>query len=56
MEAIKAMKKGKAAEIDNIPAEILQVDPHLAQKCCIHFSWIYGRKKDFLRTGKRVLL
>jgi hypothetical protein len=24
------MKKGKAAGIDNIPAEILQVDPHLS--------------------------
>jgi hypothetical protein len=30
MEAIKAMKKGKTAGIDNIPAEILQVDPHLS--------------------------
>jgi hypothetical protein len=30
MEAIKAMKKWKAAGIDNIPAEILQVDPHLS--------------------------
>jgi hypothetical protein len=29
-EAIKAMKKGNAAGIDNIPAEILQVDPHLS--------------------------
>jgi hypothetical protein len=30
IEAIKAMKKGKASGIDNIPAEILQVDPHLS--------------------------
>jgi hypothetical protein len=30
IEAIKAMKKGKAAGIDNIPAEILQVDPHVS--------------------------
>jgi hypothetical protein len=36
IEEIKAVKKGKAAEIDNIPSE--------------------GRNKDFLRTGKRVLL
>jgi hypothetical protein len=26
------MKKGKAARIDNIPADILQVDPHLSAK------------------------
>jgi hypothetical protein len=30
MEAVKAMKKVKAAGIDNNPAEILQVDPHLS--------------------------
>jgi hypothetical protein len=30
IEAIKAMKKGKAAGIDNIPTEILQADPHLS--------------------------
>jgi hypothetical protein len=30
IEAIKAMKKGKAAGIDNIPAEVLQGDPHLS--------------------------
>jgi hypothetical protein len=30
IEAIKTMKKGEAAGIDNIPAEILQVDPHLS--------------------------
>jgi hypothetical protein len=28
-EAIKAMKRGKAAGVNNIPTEILQVDPHL---------------------------
>jgi hypothetical protein len=30
IEAIKTMKKGKAAGIDNILAEILEVDPHLS--------------------------
>jgi hypothetical protein len=30
IEAIKAMKKGKAAGIDNNHPEILQVDPHLS--------------------------
>jgi hypothetical protein len=30
IEAIKAMKRGKAAGMDNIPAKILQVDPHLS--------------------------
>jgi hypothetical protein len=30
IEAIKAMKKGKSTGINNIPAEILQVDPHLS--------------------------
>jgi hypothetical protein len=30
IEAIKAVKKGKAAGIDNIPSEILQADPHLS--------------------------
>jgi hypothetical protein len=30
MEAIKAIKKEKAAGIENIPAKILQVDPHLS--------------------------
>jgi hypothetical protein len=30
IETIKAMKKGKAAGIDNTTAELLQVDPHLS--------------------------
>jgi hypothetical protein len=30
IETIKAMKKRKAAGINNIPAEILQVGPHLS--------------------------
>jgi hypothetical protein len=43
IEAIKAMMKGKAAGIDNIPAEILQVDPHLSAEM-LYPLFLEGRK------------
>jgi enamine deaminase RidA (YjgF/YER057c/UK114 family) len=47
IEAIKAIKRGKAAGMDNIPATILQVDPHLSSEMlCPLFLNIRVRKEE----------
>jgi hypothetical protein len=52
MEAIKAMKKGKAAGIDNIPAEILQVDRHLSTEMLYPLFLDIWKKERFPKDWK----
>jgi hypothetical protein len=50
------MKRGKAAGVYNIPVEILQADSHLSAEMLYPLFLDIWKKKDFLRTGKTVLL
>jgi hypothetical protein len=56
MEAIKAMKKGKTAGIDNIPAEILQVDPHLSQEMLYLLFLDIWKEETFPKNSKEDII
>ena len=55
VNAIKAMKNGKAAGANNIPAEVLK-RTHIFRKIfCFHYFKISGRNRCSLRNGKKEL-
>jgi len=55
VNAIKVIKKGKAAGTDNIPAEVLKVDPYISALFYSHYFKIFGRPRRSLRNGRKEL-
>jgi hypothetical protein len=53
VDAIKTAKNGKAAGSDNIPAEVRKQIHMQQQIFCSHCFKIYGRKRSFLRNGRK---
>ena len=51
---IKAMKNGKAAGADNIPAEVLKVNPYISADNS-HYFKIFGRLRRSLRNLRKKL-
>jgi hypothetical protein len=50
------MKRGKAAWADNIPAEILQADPHLSAEVLYPLFLDMWEEERFLKIPKREII
>ena len=55
-KAIQALKNGKAAGIDSVPAEALKVDIGTSTALPTDYSKTSGRRKRFQGTGKKDFL
>jgi hypothetical protein len=56
VNAIKAMKNGKAAGTDNIPAEVLKVDPYMSADILLPLFQIIWQKEKFNKEWKEGII
>jgi enamine deaminase RidA (YjgF/YER057c/UK114 family) len=56
IEAIKAKKRGKAAGMDNIPAKILQIDPHLSAEMLYLLFLAIWKEERFPKNWKESII
>ena len=56
VNAIKAMKNGKAAGADNIPAEVLKADPYMLADILLPLFQDIWQKEKFLKEWKEGII